>query len=218
MRRFLERLLNVLRVRRRKDDLAREINAHLALMQEAYEARGMAPDAARRAARLALGGVEQTKELHREARSFVWIEDVRQDVAHGLRLLRRSPLFTVTAATSLAIGIGANTAIFTVANSLLFRPPSGIVDAHELIDIGTSRGDGGLNPIAYPTYLEIARRSNFATLVSSHQDAGAGPGPASAASPAATRAPARGQETVDDDEHLAAYNAYLARINKPQDR
>src|SRR5438093_8666917 len=161
MRRFLERLLNVLRVRRRKDDLAREINAHLALMQEADEARGMPPDAARRAARLALGGVEQTKELHREARSFVWIEDVRQDVAHGLRLLRRSPLFTVTAATSLAIGIGANTAIFTVANSLLFRPPSGIVDAHELIDIGTSRGDGGLNPIAYPTYLEIARRSTL---------------------------------------------------------
>src|SRR6266566_1690157 len=73
------------------------------------------------------------------------------------------------------------------------------------------RSDGGLG------WLESARRSNFATLVSSHHDAGAGPGPASAASPAATRASARGQETVDDDEHLAAYNAFLARINKPPD-
>jgi predicted permease len=148
-------------VRRPEHDLAREIDTHLALMQEAYESRGMTPDAARRAARLALGGVEQTKERHREARSFIWIEDARQDVAHGLRLLRRSPLFTFTAATSLAIGIGVNTAIFTVANGLLFRPPSGIVDPHELIDIGAARGDGGLNPLPYPTYLEVARRSTL---------------------------------------------------------
>lgn len=53
-------------------------------------------------------------------------EDLRQDVRHGLRLLRRSPLFTVTAAASLAVGIGANTAIFTVANSLLFRRRSAL--------------------------------------------------------------------------------------------
>ncbi len=163
MQRFLARLLHLLRIRRPERDLAREIDAHLALMQEAYEARGMEPDAARRAARLALGGVEQTKELHRQARSFSWIEDARQDVAHGLRLLRRSPLFTFTAATSLAIGIGVNTAIFTVANSLLFRPPPGIANAYELVDIGTARGDGGLNPLSYTKYLEVARR---ATLLS----------------------------------------------------
>jgi len=71
-------------------------------------------------------------------------------------------------------------------------------------------------------WLETARRSNFATLVASHGDgsASAGPGAASAASPpssAAAQAQARDRETVDDDEHLAAYNAYLARINKPQD-
>jgi hypothetical protein len=77
------------------------------------------------------------------------------------------------------------------------------------------RADAGLG------WLETARRSNFATLVASHGDGSAsGPGPASAASPpspAATQAPARDRETVDDDEHLAAYNAYLARINKPRD-
>src|SRR4030095_4935832 len=91
--------------------------------------------------------------------SFLWLEDVRQDVVHGLRLLRRSPLFTATAAASLAIGIGANTAIFSVANGLLFRPPAGIVDPDSLIDIGAAPGDGGLNPVSYSTYLEVDRRT-----------------------------------------------------------
>ena len=159
MRRFVERFLHLLRVRRPERELAREIEAHLALLQEAYEARGMNPQAARRAAVLGLGGVEQTKELHRQARSFRWLEDARQDLFQGLRLLRRNPLFTLTAAASLAIGIGANTAIFSVANSLLFRPPAGIAEPDALIDVGAARGDGGLNPVSYSTYLEIARRT-----------------------------------------------------------
>jgi len=78
------------------------------------------------------------------------------------------------------------------------------------------RADGGLG------WLESARRSNFATLVTSHQDASEGPGPAATAAtaaPAGSAAAASGrrEENVDDDEHLAAYNAFLARINKPQD-
>ncbi len=76
------------------------------------------------------------------------------------------------------------------------------------------RGDGGLG------WLESARRSNFATLVSAHQDADAGHGGPPSATPASARTSDRAidRESVDDDEHLAAYNAYLARINKPQDR
>ncbi len=80
------------------------------------------------------------------------------------------------------------------------------------------RGDGGLG------WLESARRSNFATLVSAHQDASAGRGGAPSAAPASNRASdkasdrASDRESVDDDEHLAAYNAFLARINKPQDQ
>jgi hypothetical protein len=75
------------------------------------------------------------------------------------------------------------------------------------------RGDGGLG------WLESARRSNFATLVSAHQDANAGRGGPSQAAPASDRASERvDRESVDDDAHLAAYNAFLARINKPQDQ
>ena len=69
MRRFVERLLNLFRVRRPEQELTREIEAHLALLQEAYKARGMTPPDARRAAAVAIGGVEQAKELHRQARS-----------------------------------------------------------------------------------------------------------------------------------------------------
>jgi predicted permease len=165
MRRFLERLLNLLRLRRPDHDLAREIDAHLALLQDTYEARGLSPDAARRAARLALGNAGHVKELHRDARSFRLIEDAWQDAAHGFRLLRRSPVFTATAALSLAIGIGANTAIFTVANALLFRPPAGIANPSELVAIGTARGDGGLNPLGYAAYLEVTRRTTSLSAV-----------------------------------------------------
>ena len=159
MRRFFDCILHLLRIRRPDAGLAREIESHLVLLQDSYEARGLSPEAARRAARLALGGIAQVKEQHRDARSFRWIEDAVQDAAHGARLLRRSPVFTATAALSLAIGIGANTAIFTVANSLLFRPPAGIAEPSELVVIGTARGDGGLNPLNYAAYLELARRT-----------------------------------------------------------
>src|SRR6478736_8286520 len=159
MRRFFERLLTLLRVRQPDRDLAREIAAHLALLQDTYEARGLSPEAARRAARLALGNVDSVKAQHRDARTFRWIEETWQDAAHGLRLLLRSPIFTATAALSLAIGIGANTAIFTVANALLFRPPVGITDPSELVVIGSARGDGGVNPVNHALYLEIARRT-----------------------------------------------------------
>jgi len=165
MRRFFERLLNLLRLRWPDQDLDREIDAHLALLQDSYEARGLPPDAARRAARLALGNVAHIKEQHQDSRTFLWVEDMCRDAAHGVRRLRRSPVFTATASLSLAIGIGANTAIFTVANALLFRPPSGVAAPSELLVIGSARGDGGVNPVNHAFYLEIARRTTSLTSV-----------------------------------------------------
>src|SRR5713101_406303 len=102
MRRLLHRLANVFRPHHAEPDLAREIASHLALLEDEYQRRGMTPDAARREARLALGGVEQTKEAHRDARSFIWLDDARRDLAHAARLLRRNPVFATTAVLSLA--------------------------------------------------------------------------------------------------------------------
>lgn len=159
MRRFLLRLLNLGRSDGVERELAREIAAHLSLLEEQFLKRAMTPEEARRAARLAFGGLEQTKELHRDARSFRWFDDARRDVLHAARILHRNPVFALTAALSLAIGIGANTAVFTVANALLFRDPSGVADADRLVDIGVSRPDGGLNPASYPTYNDIRERA-----------------------------------------------------------
>ena len=159
IRRLFLRLLNALRPGRAEDDLARELSSHLGVLEDEFLRRGMPADEARRRARLALGGVEQAKELHRDARSFVWLDDARRDVGYAVRMLRRNPIVAATVVLSIAIGIGANTAVFTVANALLFRAPTGVLEADRLVDIGVSRPDGGFNPGSFPAYLEIRRRA-----------------------------------------------------------
>ena len=122
MRRFLQRLLNVFREDRSAEEVTREINAHLALLEDEYVRRGMTADDARLAARRALGSAAHAHDLHRDARTFTWLDDARRDMAHGLRALRRTPAFTAIAVITLALGIGANTAIFSVISAVLLRP------------------------------------------------------------------------------------------------
>jgi len=161
MRRFFRRLRNTLWPGRAEDELARETAAHFALLEDDCQRRGMTKDAARVAARRAFGGVEQMKDRQRDARSFAWLDDARRDIGHATRLLRRDPLFTLTAALSLAIGIGANTTIFTVASAVLVRPPSGVVDPARLVDIGTRTPGGGFGNSSYPNYLDLRQRTTM---------------------------------------------------------
>ena len=157
-RRFWRRLVTFLRHEGAEEELAREMRAHLTLLEDDFRRRGLSADDARLAARRAFGGVEQAKERQRDARSFLWLADAQRDMCHAARLLRRDPLFTATAVLSLAIGIGANTTIFTVGNALLFRAPAGVADPGALVDIGTRTPGGGFGNSSYPNYLDVRHR------------------------------------------------------------
>jgi hypothetical protein len=107
-RRWCARAWNALRPGSADRELARELDAHLSLIEDEYRRRGLPADAARRGARLALGGVEQTKEQHRDARAFRWLDNLRRDAVYAMRMLRRHPVATTTSTLSLAIGILAS--------------------------------------------------------------------------------------------------------------
>jgi predicted permease len=162
MRRLILRLWNALRPAAGEPELAREIASHLTLLEDDFRRRGMDADEARAAARRAVGSTALAGDLHRDARSFAWLDDLRWDLAYAARLLRRNPLFAMTAALSIAIGIGANTTIVTIANALLFRPPAAVVDPDRLIDV--SRGEEGRSfpsnfTTSYPYYRDVLART-----------------------------------------------------------
>ena len=99
-----------------------EIATHLALLTDDYVRRGMTRDEARRAARLAFGGAAQIKEQHREHRGLPFVDATVQDLRYAVRSLRRNPAFAAVTILTLAIGIAAATAMFTVARAVLLRP------------------------------------------------------------------------------------------------
>jgi predicted permease len=122
LRILLFRLSGLVRSRRSDLEIDEEITSHLAEATEEYERQGLSPEEARGAARRSFGGVTQAREVYREVRSFIWLEELSRDLRYGLRTLRKSPAFTATATATLALAIGANTATFSVLNAVLLRP------------------------------------------------------------------------------------------------
>jgi len=135
VRRLLQKFYGLLADSKMEAELAREIDAHLGFLEEEYLRRGMTPEDARRAARLAYGGVEQAKELHRDERGFGGLAQIVRDGRFTFRQLRRSPGFTVTAILMLALGIGATTAIFSIVEAVLLRPLP-FPEADRLVTLG----------------------------------------------------------------------------------
>lgn len=157
---------SLLRRRSLERDLDEELRAHLDLLAEAKEQRGIAPATARRAARVAFGSLDSVKESVRDAGFAGVVEDFGRDLLHGARMLAKAPGFAVVTVLTLALGIGATTAIFSVVHAVLIQPLP-YDDAERLALVWSDFGGmGARRAPASPFELrEIAARSRaFADL------------------------------------------------------
>src|ERR1700728_4425336 len=156
------RILGSLRRRRFESDFDEELEAHLALLTERFVRQGLSPDEARYAARKQFGGVTQMKNELRDRSRFRPVEALLDDSAYVLRQLRKSPVFAMAAVLTLAIGIGANTAIFSLVDQLILRllpirdPQAVVLLAGRGHHYG---GNNGRNALSYPMYQDFRERN-----------------------------------------------------------
>ncbi len=161
-RALLVRILNLLRRERGEREFDEELESHLQMHIDDGVRAGLTPAQARREAILKLGGIETTRENYRDRRGLPLLETALRDIAYSLRMMRRTPAFSATVVLTMALGIGATTAIFTVVNGVLLRQLP-YPEPNRLVYIKHDLGMGRPNPFCY-TFDYASYRKNARTL------------------------------------------------------
>lgn len=158
VRAWLSRLAGFIRRRGADRDLDDELQFHLEMAEQQLKRSGMRADDARRQARLQLGGVTQTADAYADQRTLPRLESWVQDTRYAIRMLRRSPGFATAALLTLGLGIGANTAIFSIVHTVLLRPLP-FPESERLFVFGDRNGDGSASNIGFTTFHDIQERN-----------------------------------------------------------
>ena len=153
-----QRIWALLRRGRMDRELEEEIATHLAMQEREFQLAGMTPQASRDAARREFGGLAQTAELYRERRGIAWLENTAKDLRYAVRGLRRDKGFAAAAVLSLALGIGGNTAIFSLFHALLLRMLP-VAHPDELVMFHRTGAWG--RGVSYPFYLDVEKRDDL---------------------------------------------------------
>jgi putative ABC transport system permease protein len=159
LRAWPQRFAGLFRKPHRDAELAAELESHLQLHIEDNLRRGMSLEEARRDALVKLGGLEQTKEKYRDQRGIPFLEALAADLRYGFRMLGKTPASSAAAALTLALGIGATTAIFSAVNPILFEPLPYPHASRILMIWVVSQSDGSRSRVAFHTFRELTQRS-----------------------------------------------------------
>ena len=170
LRVLFSRLLGMIHHRRMDQDCDDEINMHLEMLRDRFVAQGMSPEEAHFAARRQFGGVTQMKNDLRGMRTLPALEVNIRDFRHAWRQLARAKGFTAAAALTLALGIGASTAVFAVLDAVVLRPLP-FTEPHRLISFCTADAHGSPSQLSYPDFFDYRKQDQVFEHLVSYRDA-----------------------------------------------